>query len=419
MKIGVSGAAGGLGRMYVPEFIKQGNVVSVYDKDTFELKKLYTGSDAQICNSNAELAKYADVVLLYVPTSDIKTVLQEMHPYFKKNVILGSASSSKEMVAEEEKIYAPKTARIVEFHPMHSGKTDLKDRNLITVPVIDYELDGQTAESILQNLFASIGLKIKHINSPEEHDRIAMYIQGGTHLVGFSMAGLELSNETIFRKRCLHFNHMDSAKYLFAMRPLGLNLDTYAVTIMKNNFVTAYAKEYNNILSDICKKIKNGKKEELYRMFEEDKDHLGNDEIKNTRKSWEDLYGTGFDSNGTITDVSLLALGELAKLRGVKPTDFMEFEGPHHALGRMITYGIFSGDIKKIVDNLDNPDIYQNTLEHSGIVELINNMVQYRHEDILLDYFKSLKKSYNLMNKNGSLEEIVKQSDELIKTLNG
>ena len=153
LKIAVTGAAGRMGRIYAPEFVKQGHDVRVFDLNRTALYGLYNGSEAKMLHTNRDLVKDADVVLLFTPVPQTEKVLKEMSKYMQENVILGSAASAKEIVAEYELKYAPQSARIVEFHPMHGENIKPEGQNLIIVPVRDFIYEGREAKDILADFF--------------------------------------------------------------------------------------------------------------------------------------------------------------------------------------------------------------------------------------------------------------------------
>jgi len=427
LTIAISGAAGRMGRIYAPELLKQGHIVRVYDTQRSELSRLYNGTGAQIYTNNRALVEGADVVLLFVPVRKTGEVLKEMSPqrpqdghtprYLKHDVILGSAASSKEWAAEQEQKYLSQTrypqVRIVEFHPMHGENIQPKGQNLLTVPVRD---DG-SGEALIQELFSPTGVRMKHVDSVKQHDEIMGEVQGGNHSVAFSrdtawyLGGTDPDDNTVYA------DPFGDAKSLHSRRPLDLNLQVYVVTMMLNRFVPPYVQQYEDVLAEIYRKVIEGKREELYRMFEEAREHLGQDAIKDARERFAAVYGPTLDDTGN-SHISDLIWGEVDKRRNTRPTDFMEFESPHYSLGRMIKYAIFGGDIRRFVDNaIDNPQTQWQDFNYARAVAVINQIVQSDDDAALLRHFERMKRFFNQKQMKRNLGTVGQHSTVLSRGL--
>ncbi len=402
MKIAISGAAGRIGRIYGLGLAKQGHEVGVYDTNLSELRRLYTGTSAVIHTNNMSLVKDADVVLLYVPVPKTREVLRQMSKYLKYDAIIGSAASSKEIVAEEElnliPRYAPQ-ARIVEFHPMHGEQTKNSDfprnQNILTVPVKDYPVEGVTAESMIRGLFLPMEAVVRHVDSVKQHDEMMGEVQGGNHSIAFSRDTAWYLSNTDPDKSSVYADPLDDAKSLHARRPLGLNLQVYVVTMLLNRSVPPYVQQYEDVLSEIYKMVIEGRREELCSMLEEAREHLGSQAISDSREKLSGIYGKGLDDtpNSHISD---FVWGEVYKRRDKRPTDFVEFESPHYAIGRTILCGVFGGDLERFVDNaMDNPETRWQDYNYGRAVSVINQIVQSGDDAALLRHFEKLKRFFN------------------------
>ncbi|MBI2076056.1 MAG: prephenate dehydrogenase [Candidatus Aenigmarchaeota archaeon] len=422
LTVAVSGAGGRMGRIYVPELLRQGHIVRVYDPQKDVLYQ-YERQGATIYKNNRALVQGADVVLLLVPVRKTEDVLKDMSPqrpqdghilrYLKPDVILGSAASSKEWVAEQEIRYLPPTARIVEFHPMHGENIQPKGQNLLTVPVRD---DG-SGEALMQELFSPTGVKIRHVDSVSEHDQIMGEVQGGNHSVAFSrdtawyLGGTDPDDNTVYA------DPFGDAKSLHSRRPLDLNLQVYVVTMMLNRFVPPYVQQYEDVLAEIYRKVIEGRREELYRMFEEDREHLGKDAIKDARERFAAVYGLALDDTGN-SHISDLIWAELDKRRNTRPTDFVEFESPHYSLGRMIKYAILGGDIRRFVDNaIDNPQTQWQDFNYARAVAVINQIIQSGDDVALLRHFERMKRFFNQKQMKRNLGTVGQHSTVLSRSL--
>ncbi len=422
LTIAVSGAAGRMGSTYAQELIKQGHHIKVYDPQRLRVEQLYDGK-AEICTSNTALVRGADFVLLFVPVEATGDVLKEISPirpprsyrkeggrfvlekdgkaigYLRPNVIIGSAASAKMDVAKLEEQYVSRQAypqsRIVDFHPMHGEGVEVKGQNLLTVPVRDFDDGSGTAEALMQELFRPMGVKIKHVDSPSVHDEMLSDPQGGNHCIAFSRDTAWYMNRTDPDGNATYTDPLGDAKSVHARRPLGLNLDVYVVTMLFNRFVPPYFQKYEDILAEVYKKVVENRREELCSMFEETREHLGRDAIRDARERLSAAYGPNLDAtpNSHLSD---LAWGELYKRRNKKPTDFLECESFHYALGRMILSGVFGGDVRKFVDNaIDNPQTRWQDINYLRAVAVVNQIVQSGDGAALLRHFEKLKKYFN------------------------
>jgi len=425
-RISITGAAGRMGMIYAPLLIEQGHEVRVYDRSLGKLESLYGNTKATLCNNNKDLVKDADIVLLLTPVPETRDVLIEMKDYLPPHAIISSAASSKERIAEAELEFAPHGARIVDFHPMHGenkpGGTFPKDQNILTVPVLDYEINnlGETAEDILKGLFIPMGAKVKHIDNPTKHDEIMGDVQGGNHGVSKFMSGGWRFAGTDPDRSETYANPLDDMKSLFGRRPLALNLDVYVVTMLWNRFVSSYVKEYADILSEMQRLAIIGERKKLYKMAEETKEHYGLNEIKDARDRLASVYGKNLDDT-TNSHISIFVWGEVDKRRNKRPADFIEFESPHYAMGRILRYAVFGGDLKRFADNaIDNPETKWQDYCYGMSVSVINQIVQggirNGNPEALLTHLQILREYFNKDMKR-NLDKIAIDSTELSRKL--
>lgn len=424
LTIAVSGAAGRIGRTYTLPLIRQGHKVGVYDPNRTELRRLYTGSGAEIYTNNGSLVEGADVVLLCTPVRKIPDALKDMQKHLKPDVVIGSVASSKEWVAEQETRYVQPDRhpgrRIVESHPMHAEKTEKsppdfpKGENYLTVPV--YDPDG-TGEALVQRLISPTGVKIRHVDSVKQHDEIMGEVQGGNHSVAFSRDTAWHLGGTDPDDNAVYADPFGDAKSLHSRRPLGLNLQVYAVTMLLNRFVPPYVRQYDDVLAETYRKVIEGKRKELCEMFEEAREHLGKDAIKDARERVAAVYGPTLNDTGN-SHISDMIWGELDKRRNTRPTDFVEFESPHYSLGRMIKYAILGGDIRRFVDNaIDNPQTRWQDLNYARAVSVINQIIQSGDDGALLRHFERLKRFFNRKQMKRNLDMVGQHSTVLSRSL--
>ncbi|MBI2970798.1 MAG: prephenate dehydrogenase [Candidatus Aenigmarchaeota archaeon] len=434
--IAVSGAAGRIGKIYVPKLLAQGHVVRAYDVNRMKLEQLYKGTGAVLCTNNRQLVEGADAVLLFVPVPKVPEVLKEMNPsrpskaggipnYLRPDVVIGSAASSKEGVANQEQWHIAQEryphARIVDFHPMHGEQTGTSDfpkgQNILTVPVRDFPYRGKTGEALLHELFLPMGANVKHVGSAVQHDEILSDPQGGNHCIAFSrdtawhLAGTDPDMNDVYA------DPLGDAKSLHSRRPLALNLEVYPVTMQHNRFVKSYIQQYEEVLAEIYRMIIEGEREALYKMFDEAREHIGHDAIRDARDRLEvsygrNLYGT---SNSHISD---LAWGELYKRRNKRPADFLEFESPHYAIGRAILCAALGGDTRRFVDNaIDVPETRWQDYNYGRAVAVINQIVQSGDEAALLNHLQRLKRFFSSSGMKRDLGKIAEDSTELSRKL--
>ncbi len=413
LTIAVSGAAGRIGRIYAPKLLEQGHNVRVYDTHSLEVGRLYGGTAAQICTNNGQLVQDADVVLLCVPVQRIQDVLKEISPvrpdragdlrsYLKPDVIIGSTASAKVRIAGGYRTHVtsryPK-ARVVEIHPMHGEQTRNSDfprnQNMLTVPVHDFPVDGYTAEALMQGLFVPMEMRVRHIDSAEQHDEMLAVPQGDNHSIATYRAtawyrlGVDPDNNPV------NTSPLDDAKSLHARRLVALNPDVYVVTMKWNEFVRDHLTEYEEILSEVDDMRIDGRRDDLCRMFENARDNIGWDAIKDARERLAAAYGTEALDSSVNSHISDLVWGEHYRRRGIKPTDFLDIESFHYTLGRIILCAVYGGDIRKLVDNyMRNPETQKHDRRFSQAVPLVNAAIEGTDEG-LLRHFGLLRRFYN------------------------
>jgi prephenate dehydrogenase len=145
------------------------------------------------------------LVILCVPISAFKTVLEEIGPLLKKDAVVIDVCSVKVYPTRWMKASLPETVSILATHPIFgpdSAADSLKDRKIFLSPV----RIGKSPYQKIKNYLASKKLVLIE-STPEDHDEQIAVSLALTHFIGrtlseFSAAPLGIDSEGY--KRLLH-----------------------------------------------------------------------------------------------------------------------------------------------------------------------------------------------------------------------
>ena len=148
-----------------------------------------------ICESAADAAKDADLVVLCVPVGAMEAVAQEIGPALKPGATVSDVGSVKHTVIETVRPHIPNGVHFIPAHPLagtehsgpRSGFAELFDnRYTIIVPV-----EGSDAHAIkrLTTFWQGIGALTETMDA-EHHDLVLAVTSHTPHLIAYTMVGV-------------------------------------------------------------------------------------------------------------------------------------------------------------------------------------------------------------------------------------
>lgn len=145
-----------------------------------------------------EAVKKADIVIVATPVDTYMTLLPQILDLVDSQIVIEVGSTKKQVV--ESVHNHPKRANFVATHPMagteYSGpEAAIHDlfKNKLCV-LCDIEESDPFNVKIIENLFATIGMRIAYMNS-SDHDKHTAYISHISHICSFALALTVLEKE--------------------------------------------------------------------------------------------------------------------------------------------------------------------------------------------------------------------------------
>ncbi|HTY14340.1 MAG TPA: prephenate dehydrogenase/arogenate dehydrogenase family protein [Methanoregulaceae archaeon] len=167
MKAGIIGGTGKMGNLFLGVFKRAGYEVLVSGRKTRE--------------TNLDIAKESDLVVITVPIRETREVIREIAPYLGPGQVVCDLTSLKVFPVEE---MLKSEAEVIGFHPMFGPSVpSLRKQTIIVTPA---RCSKETVDR-LTGVFTREGALIT-ITTPEDHDRMMAIVQGLTHFVTIAMA---------------------------------------------------------------------------------------------------------------------------------------------------------------------------------------------------------------------------------------
>ena len=138
-------------------------------------------------------AAASDVVVIAVPVQVMEGVIARAAPLVRPGATVIDVASVKMLPSQWLAHYLPENVHIVPTHPLfgpQSAARGLAGRQLVICPARgDQHLK-------VAALGEELGLRAR-ITTAEEHDREMAYVQALTHLIGRSLSGMNIPDETL------------------------------------------------------------------------------------------------------------------------------------------------------------------------------------------------------------------------------
>ncbi|ATI42862.1 cyclohexadienyl dehydrogenase [Pacificitalea manganoxidans] len=149
----------------------------------------------RICDTAAEAAADADLVVLCVPIGAMGPVAEEIAPHLKPGATVSDVGSVKKAVVEAVAPHLPQGVHFIPAHPLagteHSGPragfAELFDnRFCLLVPDADTDTD---ALERLRALWRGMGATVEDMDA-EHHDLVLAVTSHAPHLIAYTMVGV-------------------------------------------------------------------------------------------------------------------------------------------------------------------------------------------------------------------------------------
>ncbi len=148
-----------------------------------------------VCDSAAEAAKDADLVVLCVPVGAMESVAREIGPVLKPGATVSDVGSVKRTVIDAVAPHIPQDVHFIPAHPLagtehsgpRSGFAELFDnRYTIIVPV-----DGSDSDAVarLERFWQGMGALTDEMDA-DHHDLVLAVTSHTPHLIAYTMVGV-------------------------------------------------------------------------------------------------------------------------------------------------------------------------------------------------------------------------------------
>lgn len=135
-----------------------------------------------------------DIVIVAVPVRVMRETFEAIAPHVRPGALVVDVGSVKMLPAKWMLETLPEHADIVATHPLF-GPQSAKDPGLAGQRLVICPVRGERHLSIVA-LAEKLGLT-PNVTTPEEHDREMAYVQALTHLIGRSLAALDIPDEAL------------------------------------------------------------------------------------------------------------------------------------------------------------------------------------------------------------------------------
>jgi prephenate dehydrogenase len=180
---------GAFGRLAAAQLASRFAVV-VHDSDVDDTAIL---TDGYRPLSLAEAAA-AHIVILAVPVQAMQAVIRAIAPLVRPGATVIDVASVKVLPSQWLADHIPAATHIVATHPLFGPQSTLRGgltgRQLVICPI------REDRHLKVAALGEALGLRVR-ITTAEEHDREMAYVQALTHLIGRSLAQMDIPDESL------------------------------------------------------------------------------------------------------------------------------------------------------------------------------------------------------------------------------
>lgn len=248
------------------------NNYNVYALDLNDESIDYAYKNNIILNNESDinLIKKADVIILCLYPSQIINWVKKHKPLFKDNVIISDVTGIKGSIVKPIQDLLDKDQEFIPMHPMagkevsgvkHSSEAIFKGANLIIVPT---ENNTQRGIQLLEDFGKELEFKRIEILSVEEHDKMISFLSQLPHVLAVSLM-CNRNNDHLIRYTG------DSFRDLTRIAKINGPLWSELFISNKENIVSDID-SFINTLEELKEAIKKENTEELIKMFETSKE---------------------------------------------------------------------------------------------------------------------------------------------------
>jgi prephenate dehydrogenase len=183
IKVGIIGGAGNMGKWFARFLVKEGMPVIISGRNQEKLRK--TGKELKIpSDSNVELTKQSDVVIISVPPDSLETVVKEIAPHTRPSQIIVDITSVKTLPLEIMHKYLKK-GTVLGTHPVFGpGAKNLTNQNFVLTPTNKKE---STLANCIKKYLESKGANVS-VMTPQQHDETMTVVLGLAHFIAIVSA---------------------------------------------------------------------------------------------------------------------------------------------------------------------------------------------------------------------------------------
>lgn len=150
----------------------------------------------RVCDSAAEAAKGADLVVLCVPVGAMGAVAEEIGPVLKSGATVSDVGSVKRAVISAVAPHLPDNVHFVPAHPLagtehsgpESGFAELYDNRWCIIVPADDDTDPKAVER-LGALWEGMGANVDQMDA-DHHDLVLAVTSHAPHLIAYTMVGV-------------------------------------------------------------------------------------------------------------------------------------------------------------------------------------------------------------------------------------
>ncbi len=343
-KIGIIGAAGGMGESYAKAFSRAGFMVYAFDNRRKELRKL-SGKNIIAVAGVKQVFENSDYVIYSTPIALTPKIIGETISFARPGCIVGGFTSIKKFEVQAlKKAFAG--VKIITAHPLHApGKIDGQQVAVIKVRASDADVKA------VEDCFQAIGANT-HSVTAGKHDKTMANTQVITHFILLTMA---LTWKIRGRKpgsNARYVNSVDGLKNDMALRLLTQNPDVYAGIAMLNQDGISQIREYNHVLNEIIEAEQKNDFEKISRLWDEAKEFAAKNGFKKANAKVRKVFGArGFITNTTNSHISLLAMAITWKRLGIKPNRLGPLQSPPYKLRWLLVNKVLNSNTRKFARN--------------------------------------------------------------------
>lgn len=149
----------------------------------------------RVCDSAAEAARDADLVVLCVPVGVMGAVAAEIAPVLKPGAVVTDVGSVKAAVIEAVAPHIPESVHFIAGHPLagtehsgpRSGFAELFDNKWCILVPVEGSVSAEVAR--LTRYWEALGSNVD-VMDPDHHDLVLAVTSHAPHLIAYTMVGV-------------------------------------------------------------------------------------------------------------------------------------------------------------------------------------------------------------------------------------